>query len=246
MALRNELEKTGFWLFRYRSFLPFAALPVFGICMMSYSYLGESHRITKWWQLLCLAVSLAGLAVRIVSVGHAPRRTSGRNTHEQVADSLSTTGMYSVVRHPLYLGNYLMLIGFVLFFHIWWLVLLASCIYALYYERIMLAEEEFLRQQFGETFERWAAATPAFIPRLHGWRKPALPFCWRTVLRREYSGLFLITTTFFLLDAMGDWRVERTMRPDWLWISVFAVGLLAYLALRTLKKHSRLLHVPGR
>ena len=246
MALRNELEKTGFWLFRYRSFLPFAALPVFAVCMMSYSYLGESHRVTAWWQLFCLGVSLAGLGVRILSVGHAPRRTSGRNTHEQVADSLSTTGMYSVVRHPLYLGNYLMLIGFVLFFHIWWLVLLASCAYALYYERIMLAEEEFLRQQFGGTFEAWAAATPAFLPRLHGWKSPALPFCWRTVLRREYSGLFLITTTFFLLDAMGDWRVEQSVKPDWLWICVFGFGLVVYLALRTLKKHSRLLHVPGR
>jgi protein-S-isoprenylcysteine O-methyltransferase Ste14 len=191
-------------------------------------------------------VSLAGLGVRIISVGHAPRRTSGRNTHEQVADSLSTTGMYSIVRHPLYLGNYLMLMGFVLFFHIWWLVLLTSCIYALYYERIMLAEEEFLRQKYGDTFEKWAASTPTFLPRLHGWKSPALPFCWRTVLRREYSGLFLITTTFFLLDTMAGWTVERSIKPDWLWISVFGFGLMMYLALRTLKKHSRLLHVPGR
>ena len=114
MALRNELEKTGFWLFRYRSFLPFAGLPVFVVCMLSYSYLGQSHQITEWWQIFCLLVSLSGLGVRIISVGHAPRGTSGRNTHEQVADSLSTTGMYSIVRHPLYLGNYLMLIGFVL------------------------------------------------------------------------------------------------------------------------------------
>jgi protein-S-isoprenylcysteine O-methyltransferase Ste14 len=246
MALRNELEKSGFWLFRYRSFLPLAGLPVFAFCMLSYSYLGRSPEINEWWQVLCLLVSLVGLAVRIISVGHAPHRTSGRNTHEQVADSLSTTGMYSLVRHPLYLGNFLMFIGFVLFFHIWWLVLLASCIYALYYERIMLAEEEFLRKQFGDKFEAWAAATPAFIPRLRGWKSPALPFCWRTVLRREYSGLFLITTTFFILDAMASWSVARHIKPDWLWISIFAFGLMMYLALRTLKKHSRLLHVPGR
>jgi hypothetical protein len=125
-------------------------------------------------------------------------------------------------------------------------VLLLSCLYALYYERIMLAEEEFLRQRYGETFEKWAASTPAFIPRLHGWKSPALPFCWRTVLRREYSGFFLITTTFFLLDAMADWRVERAFRLDWVWGSVFGVGLVVYLFLRTMKKHSRLLHVPGR
>ena len=246
MALLNELEQTGSWLFRYRSFLPLLALPVFVLCIFSYSYLGESHGLTEGWQLFCLAVSLAGLAVRIASVGHAPRRTSGRNTHNQVADSLTTTGMYSIVRHPLYLGNFLMLIGFVLFFHNFWLAGLASAVYALYYERIMLAEEAFLRRQFGARFEEWAAVTPAFLPRLHGWKKPALPFCWRTVLRREYSGLFLITTTFFILDAAAGWRVERSWKPDPLWMGLFGFGLVAWVALRMLKKHSRLLHVPGR
>ena len=109
-----------------------------------------------------MVISFAGLILRVLIVGRAPIGTSGRNTREQAANTLTTTGMYSIVRHPLYLANYIIIIGFVMEFHVWWLVLLITCIYALYYERIMLAEEAFLREQFGDAFETWAAATPAF------------------------------------------------------------------------------------
>ena len=77
------------------------------------------------------------------------------------------------------------MLGFVLMFHTMWLVLLTTTLYALYYERIMMTEEAFLRGQFGEQFEDWSAQTPAIIPKRHGWKTPALPFCWRTVLHRD-------------------------------------------------------------
>src|SRR5580658_2497314 len=170
MSLRNQLETSGSWLFRYRSYLPLAMLPIFIMCLASSKYLGHSHLLNELWQNGCMAISFAGLVLRVIIVGHAPYGTSGRNTREQVADTLTTTGMYSVVRHPLYLANYIIIIGFTMEFHIWWLVLLTTCIYALYYERIMMAEEAFLRRRFNGAFERWAAETPAFIPKFRGWR----------------------------------------------------------------------------
>src|ERR1700722_9762634 len=180
MALSNQLEKSGSWLFKHRSYLPLALLPIFFVCIISSSYLGHSHVLNEIWQWACMAVSFSGLALRILIVGHAPIGTSGRNTRNQVANTLTTTGMYSVVRHPLYLANYFIIIGFTLEFHVWWLVLLTTSIYALYYERIMLAEEAFLRVRFGEAFEQWAAVTPAFIPQFRNWKPSRVPFCWRT------------------------------------------------------------------
>ncbi|MGB8874133.1 MAG: hypothetical protein WCC75_12145, partial [Desulfobaccales bacterium] len=43
--------------------------------------------------------------------GLPPRGTSGRNTQGQVAETLNTTGIYSLVRNPLYLGNFLIWLG---------------------------------------------------------------------------------------------------------------------------------------
>jgi protein-S-isoprenylcysteine O-methyltransferase Ste14 len=214
--------------------------------MPSFSYLDGSHALNEVWQLFCLMICFVGLAVRIIAVGRAPIGTSGRNTREQVAQSLTTTGIYSVVRHPLYLGNYLILLGMALWLHLWWLAALTSCVFALYYERIMLAEEAYLRQQFGEGFETWAASTPAFIPRLHGWRPSPVRFCWRTVLQREYNAFILIMGVFFVFDLIGDCFAERRWHVDYFWFSLFIASFLIFATLRTIKKRTRLLHVEGR
>jgi protein-S-isoprenylcysteine O-methyltransferase Ste14 len=246
MSLRNELETSGSWLFRHRSYLPLAILPIFLVSLSSSTYLGHSHKINELWQRGCLAISLSGLALRVIIVGRAPIGTSGRNTREQVATTLTTTGMYSVVRHPLYLANYIIAIGFTMELHVWWLVLLTTCIYALYYERIMLAEEAYLRKHFGEEFEKWAAVTPAIIPKFGGWRPSRVPFCWRTVLQREYNAFFLIISVFFLLDAIGDSIVEGRFKIDATWFAIFIGGFVIFSTLRTLKKRTHFLTVKGR
>ena len=246
MSLRDYLEESGSWLFRHRSYLPLVLIPIFFVSLLNFSYLGRNHFLNELWQVFCLAVSTLGLVIRIITVGRAPIGTSGRNTREQVANTLTTTGIYSVVRHPLYLGNYLIMIGFASWPHIWWLAVLTTCFYALYYERIMLAEEAFLRQRFGDTFEKWTAQTPAFIPRWRGWKPSPVPFCWRTVAQREYNAFFLIISVFFLFDLIGDSIVERNFHLDYAWFGLFIAGFIIFAILRGLKKHTRLLNVEGR
>jgi hypothetical protein len=66
------------------------------------------------------------------------------------------------------------------------------------------------------------------------------------VLRREYSGVFLITTVFAILDTLGDSIAENRWHLDPPWAAVFGAGLLFYLTFRSLKKYTRLLHAEGR
>lgn len=246
MSIQNLFENSGSWLFRFRSYLPLMIIPIVLMAGASYGYLGNSHAQTEWWGLGCLAISLLGQGLRIFTVGYVMKRTSGRNTRCQVAAFLNTTGIYSVVRHPLYLGNYLGLMGFILYFRNGWLAALVTCLFALYYERIMFTEEAYLRGKFGVTFENWAAITPAFIPKLSGWRRAENIFCWRTALRREYTGLFLVVGGFAILNIAADSWVERQWRMDAHWAGVLVGGALTYVVLRTLKKHSSFLSVKGR
>ena len=252
MPLREEFRRTGNWLFRWRSYLPLVVLvAVLAAMMTSYTYPNGSPRAAILYEALCFVVSLLGLAVRIAAVGCAPQGTSGRNTAEgQVATTVNTTGLYSLVRHPLYLGNFLMYLGIAMMPRSGWLVLTFALVFWLYYERIMYAEEEFLRERFGEVYERWASATPAFLPRLRGlahrWRSPALPFSRRSVLKREYSGVFAMVACFAVLDAIGESRVRGELTVDPFWAVLFGITLVLYLTLIAVKRRTRLLKVPGR
>ena len=241
MPLLEELEASGNWLFRWRSYLPLIFTVAIFAALSSFRYPFGSHLLDQVWELICLGVSLSGLFVRAITVGCAAGNTSGRNTAGQVADALNTTGMYSVARNPLYLGNFLMVLGVVIFYRVWWLPLLYILLFAIYYERIIFAEEMYLRRKFGDEYLEWASRTPLFFPKFSQWRPPAQPISWRKILRREYHGAFGLIVAFFILEAAGDFALGEGLVVDRMWRSMLAIGFAAYIVLRFLHKHTSLL-----
>jgi protein-S-isoprenylcysteine O-methyltransferase Ste14 len=239
MALRDELARSGALLFRWRSYLPLVFAPLLFHALNDFAELSPDDSLGERWQWFCVFVAFAGLLLRALVVGQAPPRTSGRNTLEQVADSLNTTGMYSVVRHPLYLGNFLGFLGVALFPQNLLLVVAAVLAFALYYERIMLAEEKFLREKFRAEFDRWADRTPAFFPNPSLWKKSAYPFSWQLAAEREYSGLFAIVVTFTVLDVARGWFERGWVRLEPEWAVFLATGTVVWALLRAGKKRSR-------
>ena len=247
MPLREEFESNGQWLFRWRSYLPVVLLvPVIAVTAWR-ARAGALPVPDRAWDLFCLLVALLGIVVRAIAVGCAPAGTSGRNTAEgQVASTVNTSGMYSIVRHPLYVGNYLNWLGVALLPRSAWLAVVISLAFWLYYERIMFAEEEFLRGKFGEVYVRWASQTPAFLPDPRRWQRPSLPFSLRNVLKREYSGVLGIVVCLAALDVVRDSIVVGAPSIDPMWIGILIAGVVFYYAMRTLKRHTRVLHVEGR
>jgi protein-S-isoprenylcysteine O-methyltransferase Ste14 len=245
LPLIEEFEALGHWLFRWRSYLPLAtvALLFWGLAYFDYPF--GSHFLDQIWEVLCLGVSFLGLIVRSLTIGWAASRTSGRNTARQVAESLNTTGMYSIVRNPLYLGNFLMVLGVVAFLRIWWIPLIYMLLFALYYERIIFAEEMFLRRKFGRNYLDWASKTPAFFPRFSQWKAPGLPFAWKKVLRREYHGVIAIVAGMFVLEVLGDLYIRHAFNVDTMWKILLPLATLAYGVVRFLHKRTSVLRDVG-
>lgn len=250
MLLKDQMEKQGIWLFRYRGILP---LIILGFGFYEYlqtelhpeRYLMEQASYEVWFEMSCLVVSLLGLAVRIATVGRTPANTSGRNIKGQLADRLNTTGLYSIVRNPLYLGNFLMWFGISLLTMNVWFIVGFVLVYWLYYERIIYAEEQFLTRKFGKEYEEWAAKTPCFIPRLKGYRKAALPFSWKKVIRKEKNGLLALLLVFTLFDILGGLIVGEP--PKYMPL-VYVTGGFAvvYIILKYIKKYTNLLKETAR
>jgi protein-S-isoprenylcysteine O-methyltransferase Ste14 len=245
MALVHEFERSGNWLFRRRSWLP-VVLIIAGIIVL---YLTNRQAIlfdsTK--ELIFLGVSLCGEAIRVFTVGYASRNTSGRNTTAgQIADELNTTGVYSFVRHPLYLGNFFMWLGPVLFVRTFVFVIIFILVYWLYYERIMFAEEQFLRFKFGEAYDKWSENVKAFIPRFKGFIKPSIPFSFKTVLKREHNSFVNIIIIFVALDLFRNYFVSERIYPTPMWIYIGIPAGLIWVIVRLIHKKTTWFEDAGR
>jgi protein-S-isoprenylcysteine O-methyltransferase Ste14 len=245
MALREEMEKAGHWLFRWRSYLPLLFIALSLVAFREFQYPMGNETLDDIWEIVCLAVSMSGIILRMITVGCVPEGTSGRNTKSQVAHVLNTTGMYSVVRNPLYLGNFIIWFGLSLFVRVWWLSLIIILVFWIYYERIIFAEEEFLRNKFGQQYLEWAGKTPAFIPKISQWQSSSYPFSLRTALKGEYSGFFAIVVIFTFMEIVGDYMVTGKVEYDPMWQIISLSGLCIYIVLRVMKK-TGMLDVEGR
>ncbi|MDD5116736.1 MAG: isoprenylcysteine carboxylmethyltransferase family protein [Candidatus Omnitrophica bacterium] len=248
MALRESMEKQGNWFFKWRSYLPLLFIPLFLMALKEGEYIERvfGERIGDFWETFAVMVSFSGLVVRCFTAGYVPRGTSGRNTKSQVAEKLNITGMYSITRNPLYLGNYLIIFGITLFIQVWWLAFFVWVGFWLYYERIIFSEEEFLRKKFGGEFIVWAQKTPIIIPNFRNWRKPDLPFSFKTVLRREFSTYFAIVAVFFFLELAGGFLEGEGFSVHNSWLIFFLVSTVIYFTLLFFKKKTRVLDVNGR
>jgi protein-S-isoprenylcysteine O-methyltransferase Ste14 len=245
MALVHEFERSGNWLFRRRSWLP-VVLIIAGIFVL---YLTNRQAILfdLTEELVFLGVSLFGEAIRIYTAGYAPKNTSGRNTTAgQIADNLNTTGIYSLVRHPLYLGNFFMWLGPVLFVRSFIFVVIFILVYWLYYERIMFAEEQFLRRKFSEAYDKWSENVKAVIPRFKGYIKPALAFSFKTVLKREHNSFINVFIIFVLLDLFRNFFLSDRIYLTPVWIHIGISAGLIWIIITVIHKTTRWLEDEGR
>jgi protein-S-isoprenylcysteine O-methyltransferase Ste14 len=246
MAFIHSFESEGNWLFKRRGTLPVIlfvlALPA--IFFTDYSNLGT--RFILLMNICAIAACILGFLIRAYTIGTTPKGTSGRNTEEQVAEQLNSTGIYSIVRHPLYLGNYLMWIGIVLFTKNISFVIIVSLLFWIYYERIMFAEERFLERKFGQRYLDWSLKAPAFIPKFFQFKRSNIPFSLKSVLRREYSGILATVIGFAYIQLMenvfryNQWRIGKKMLT-----ALIAVVILT-LVLRSMKHYTKILDEEGR
>lgn len=250
MVLRDELLRQGEWCHRQRGKLTLLFLALFLLVLRDSNWIEDrfGDALDDAYDLACIAISALGLAIRVAVAGTAPASAWRRGEVDVPRlSALDRSGIHSLVRHPICLGNFLLLLGPCLAPGSLLYALAVSAVFWLIHERLMLAEEAALRGRFRGSFDRWANRTPALLPRRGTYRPPQMPFSFRTAARREYPTLLAISVLFAVLDYAEDllaaaphleWEGETTLPA-----LAIAVGCLALHLLRT---RTRLLDLPGR
>lgn len=238
---QRELARSGEALFKIRG--QYLLAVVIGGTVIAYTQrdLGPfaSVEADVVWFWLSLATACAGALIRVITSGFAALGTSGASKDAPVAAELNTTGPYSLVRNPLYVGRILNFTGIAMLSGSWVYGALVFLISVLVYERVAVFEEEFLRSKFGEAHARWAEQVPMLLPRLHGWVKPKYPFWIRRCIRREDKKLFYLVTSVFLYDwARRGFDLSLLQHPStWYW--GYAAFLAVYLFERFLVRFTK-------
>jgi protein-S-isoprenylcysteine O-methyltransferase Ste14 len=181
--------------FRYRSYTPVPLV----LLMLAFA------RPTLLSFAIGLPVALAGELIRLWGVSIAGSET--RVTGGVGASRLITSGPFSFVRNPLYLGNILIYLGLgvasMALFP--WLQGAALVFFVIQYRSIVSLEEEFLVNKFGDEYLRYREAVPRFLPdgRSFGGGPTAQPeVSWRrgfTSERRTLQAIGLLTAALLVI-----------------------------------------------
>lgn len=120
---------------------------------------------------IALLITIAGAIIVIIA-----KVTLGNNHswtgYGSFPKSFSASGIYSIIRHPMYLGIYLCIIGMVLFIykHLSFPLLVIDIIGSGYIIFILYTsakkETEHLISLFGDNFEKYRSKVPAYLPRI--------------------------------------------------------------------------------
>jgi protein-S-isoprenylcysteine O-methyltransferase Ste14 len=183
------MRRGGTWIQRWR-------VPLGFVCGALFLFFA---RPTPRALLIGAAVSILGLALRAWAAGHIRKNAE-----------LATSGPYAFTRNPLYLGSFLLGLGFTIASGQLLLGLLFAGLFLGIYLPVMRVEASTMAQLFGSRYEAYKRSVPLFFPRITPFRESESArtrFDGTLYLRyREYRaalglvvawGLLLIKTFYF-------------------------------------------------
>jgi len=228
------MVKLGNLLFHNRNWL----FPLFYVILFIPSHEVFNDPVTA--MLIGFGIAIVGQLIRIITIGLVYIVRGGRN-RRVYADDLVTKGIFSHCRNPLYVGNILILVGLGVASNSLIFMAIATPLFLFFYQAIVRAEENFLRNKFGEDFNEYCSRVNRWVPAFAGLGKTlsSMEFKWKRVVIREYTATYIwltgavliIMKHFYVHDDRFDLQKHLT-----LFIIILAALLVLYLFTRYMKK----------
>jgi protein-S-isoprenylcysteine O-methyltransferase Ste14 len=143
------LRRGGTWIQRWR-------VPLGFLCGALFLLFAKPRPATL---IAGAIISLSGLLLRAWAAGHIRKNSA-----------LATSGPYAFTRNPLYLGSFLLGVGFTIGSGRWQLGIPFALLFFGIYLPVMRVESATMTQLFGDSFLHYARAVPLFYPRLTPYR----------------------------------------------------------------------------
>jgi len=224
------------WVRRYRRYLP-VPLVLFVVVFLRPTVPFGSTLLDTLIDLLGVSICTLGQWLRMWAWGS--NATVGKW-------GVRDRGPYHLVRHPLYAGNFLIVLGLSVVFHNLWAYLLLLFPFAYMYHAITNMEEKRMRRRFGEDYRDYREQeVPRFLPAFSNLRqaiRTTRPFDWAFAWRKEYESCCGWLAGIALLEAYQG-ILLRGWTQNWpytlTWVAIAGLIGMTSLVLRQWKKAAR-------
>ena len=230
--------KLGNFLFRNRN----GIFPIFYLMLFVPSREVFTNPVTA--MIIGFSVTIIGQLIRIITIGLVYIIRGGKD-RRVYAEDLVTTGIFSHCRNPLYVGNILILVGLGIASNSLLFMAVFTPLFLFFWQAIVLAEENYLRNKFGEQYNDYCKRVNRWLinPNGLGTTLGSMQFKWKRVIIREYNSTYIWMTGavlivmkhFYFHDHRFDFKKNLPM-----FISILVLFLLLYLFARYLKKSRKL------
>ena len=236
--------KIGNFFFKYRNILfLFLYLLLFipSPDLFSIKVFGPGYWV--WPIVIGLLITITGQLIRGATIGLAYIVRGGKEG-KVYAEDLVTTGIFNHCRNPLYVGNVLMLLGVGILANSLIYVFVVMPIFFFIYQTIVLAEENFLRNKFGEGFNDYCRRVNRWLPNLSHLSDTfnSMEFKWKRWILKEYNTqlVWLVGITLILLFKYPQLTNDDEHLRNLLLIIILPILGVTYLFVRWLKKSKRM------
>ena len=193
-AERSQTARIGAVLFRHRGWLP---VPFLFIPLILPGRTSASNWIVGF---VLIAI---GEAIRLAGVAAAGTVTRRRS---RTVQRLVTYGIFSWMRNPLYVGNFMIWMGFTVISGVLWFIPVAIVLFAIEYTLIVRYEEGVLESIFGAEYLAYKSRTPRWIPSPPAVRERG-EFHWGEAWKSELSTFmqYAVLTAAFVVKQRYGW-----------------------------------------
>lgn len=195
-AERSSSARIGAVLFRHRGWLP---VPFLLVPLLAHGVMEPMNWIVGF------VLIVLGEAIRLSGVAAAGTVTRRRS---RTVQRLVTYGIFAWMRNPLYVGNFLIWMGFTVISGVLWFIPVAVLLFAIEYTLIVRYEEGVLESIFGQEYLRYKARTPRWFPRPPGTDEEG-EHHWGEAWRSEVSTFlqYAVITALFVAKQRYGWRL---------------------------------------
>jgi len=182
-----------------------------------------------------LFVMISGELIRVVSVGFSFSGTSGRENFLR-ADSLNISGIYSIVRNPLYIGNLLIYSGLLIVYSNLYALIFFDILLIVQYYFIIKSEGSYLISTYGEEYLDYRKKVNSIIPGFKNYKKPENRFDSMKVIFKENDSVFNAIVIFGLIIMYKGYILTGKILYGKPFSIYFGVLIISYILIKLLKK----------